>query len=77
MILALMDSILARCVEKLEKFRTSTGIEPVTSRYLPNVSGFIAQLVRASHRYREVTGSNAVEVPNFSGFSKQLLKLRP
>ena len=24
----------------------------------PNVSGFIAQLVRASHRYREVTGSN-------------------
>ena len=28
----------------------------------PNVSGFIAQLVRASHRYREVTGSNPVEV---------------
>ena len=31
----------------------------------PNVSGFIAQLVRASHRYREVTGSNPVEVLNF------------
>ena len=28
----------------------------------PNVTGFIAQLVRASHRYREVTGSNPVEV---------------
>ena len=27
----------------------------------PNVSGFIAQLVRASHWYREVTGSNPVE----------------
>ena len=33
-----------------------------------NVSGFITQLVRASHRYREVTGSNPVEVLNFSGF---------
>ena len=32
----------------------------------PNVSGFIAQLVRASHRYREVTGSNPVEVLTFS-----------
>ena len=34
----------------------------------PNVSGFIAQLVRASHRYREVLGSNPVEVLTFSGF---------
>ena len=42
----------------------------------PNVSGFIAQLVRASHRNREVTGSNPVEVLNFSGFSPQLQKLR-
>ena len=41
----------------------------------PNVSGFIAQLVRASHQYREVTGSNPVEVLTFSGFSTQLLKL--
>ena len=38
----------------------------------PNASGFIAQLVRASHRNREVTGSNPVEVLNFSGFSTQL-----
>ena len=30
-----------------------------------NISGFIAQLVRASHRYREVTGSNPIEVLNF------------
>ena len=42
----------------------------------PNVSSFIAQLVRASHRYREVTGSNSVEVLTFSGFYTQLLKLR-
>ena len=39
-------------------------------------SGFIAQLVRASHRNREVTGSNTVEVLKFSGFSTQLKKLR-
>ena len=31
-------------------------------------SGFIAQLLRASHLYREVTGSNPVEVLTFSGF---------
>ena len=42
----------------------------------PNVSGFIAQLVWASHRYREVTGSNPVEVLTFTGFCSQLLKLR-
>ena len=42
----------------------------------PNVSGFIAQLVRASHRYRKVTGSNPVEVLTLSGFYTQLLKLR-
>ena len=43
----------------------------------PNVSGFIAQLIRASHRCRKVTGSNPVEVLTFSGFYTQLLKLRP
>ena len=42
----------------------------------PNVSGFITQLVRASHWYREVTGSNPVEVLTFSGFYTQFLKLR-
>ena len=101
------------CVEKPEKFRSSTGFEPVTSRFrcdaltnwamkpltlahirssydsfhipfhhwfiphgtirthkwpAPNVSGFIAQLVRASHRNREVTGSNPVEVLNFQAY---------
>ena len=34
----------------------------------PNVSGFIAQLVRTSHRYHKVMGSYPVEVLNFSGF---------
>ena len=57
------------CVKKPEQFRTSTGPAP-------NVSGFIAQLVRVSHRYREVTDSNPVEVLNFSGFFTQLRKLR-
>ena len=41
-----------------------------------NVSGFIAQLVGALHRLREVTGSNPVEVLIFLGFHMQLLKLR-
>ena len=41
----------------------------------PIVSGFIAQLVRTSHRYHEVTGSNPVEVLNFSGFYTQWKKL--
>ena len=101
---------LSNCEQKPEKVRTSTGFEPVTSRYrcdaltnwmfqymkhfiyhftsilhalirthkwpAPNVSGVIAQLVRASHQYREVTGSNPVEVLTFSGFCSQLLKLR-
>ena len=39
-------------------------------------SGFIAQLVRVSHQYRDVTGSNLIEVLTFSGFYAQLLKLR-
>ena len=34
-----------------------------------NVSGFMAQLVIASHWYRVVTGSNPVKVLNFSGFN--------
>ena len=39
----------------------------------PNVSGFIAQLVRASHRYREVTGSNPVEVLIFQASIRNCL----
>ena len=39
------------------------------------VSGFIVHLVGASHRNREFTGSNPVEVLNFSGFSMHLQKL--
>ena len=35
----------------------------------------VAQLVRASHRYREVTGSNPVEVLTLSGSYTQLLKI--
>ena len=36
-------------------------------RPAPNVSGFIAELVRASDRYREATGSNPVEILALSG----------
>ena len=31
----------------------------------PNISGFIAQLVRASHRYREVTVKSVEVLNNF------------
>ena len=31
----------------------------------PKICGFIAQLVRALHRYREVMGPNPLEVLNF------------
>ena len=44
--------------------------------HIVNCGCEIAQLVRASHRYRKVTSSNPVEVLNFSGFSTQLLNLR-
>ena len=33
MILAVMNAIFCNCVKKPENFRTSTGFEPVTSRY--------------------------------------------
>ena len=41
----------------------------------PNISGFIAQLVRASHRYREITASSPVEVLSFffSGFLRKCI----
>ena len=39
----------------------------------PNVSDFIAQLVRPSHWYRMATGSNLVEVLTFSGFYRNWL----
>ena len=40
------------------------------------VSGFIAQLVGASHRYHKVRGSNPVEVLSSLGFRMQLQKLQ-
>ena len=47
--------------EAWKKFRTSTGHEPVTSRY--RCDALPTELW--SHRYREVTGSSPVEVLNF------------
>ena len=43
------------------------GLIRTHTRPAPNVSGFIAQLVRASHRYHKVTGSHPIKVLNFSG----------
>ena len=48
----------------------------VVNAIFATVSGFITQLVRASHRYHEVTGSNPVELLNFSGSYTQLQILR-
>ena len=33
MIFAVINAIFCNCVQKPEKFRTSTGFEPVTSRF--------------------------------------------
>ena len=45
------------------------SLGPTTRQWpAPNISNFIAQLVGASHRYREVTRLNPLEVPTFSGF---------
>ena len=65
MILPVVNAIYAIVVRTLKKIQdfNGSGCEPAT-----NISGCIAQLVRASHLYREVTGSNLVEVLNFSGF---------
>ena len=41
---------------------------------ISSIDLFIAQLVRASHRHREVKGPNHVETLNFSGFFTQLLR---
>ena len=49
-----------------------TGTLEPTNDQFPNVSDFIAQLVRPSHRFREVTSSNPVDVLKFSGFSTRL-----
>ena len=39
------------------------------------ICGFKARLVKVSHRHCEVTGSNSVQVLNFSGFSSQFAKI--
>ena len=71
----------SNCVHRPEDFRNSSAGHNFTWFHIskwpaPKVSGFIAQLVRASTRYREVTGSNPIEVLKISGFSTQLIKLR-
>ena len=60
MVLAVMNTVLAIAERSLKNSA-------------PNISGFIAQLVRALLRHCEVTSSNPIEALNFSGFSMQLL----
>ena len=55
-----------KCHIIIDSFLTGT-LEPTNDQFLMSV---------ASHRYREVTGSNPVVVLNFSGFFTQLQKLR-
>ena len=59
-------------------FSISHSLTLARSRFKTSliVSTQRAQLVRTSHRHREVMGSNFVEVLNFSDFSTQLQKLR-
>ena len=73
--------LMQLCKKPEKKFRTSMGFEPVTLRYQCNAltnwamkllmlgAGIIC-LFRESHQYREVTGSNPIEVLYFflSGF---------
>ena len=51
----------------ISHFISFTGTyEPRIVLLAPNVSDFTAQLVKALHWHREVTGLNLVEVLNFS-----------
>ena len=87
MILAVMNPIFSNCLKNsglqynYDSFHISfcflilSSPEHLNHKWpIPNVSGFIAQLVRASPCYHKVTGWNLLEVLNFSGFSTQLLK---
>ena len=51
-----------------------TGSLEPTNPQLPTSVVLLSWSV--SHRYREVTGSNLIEVLNFSGFHPQLQKFR-
>ena len=80
---------LSNCEQKPKKVRTSTGFEPVTSRYRSDAltNWAVKPLtLRAGHLWvltspwrmhvKWYMGSNPVEVLTFWGFRSQLLKLR-
>ena len=79
MIFAVMNAILSNCVEKPEKVRTSTGFEPVTSRYRCDAQTNWAMkplTLGAGHLWVLMSPwRKDVEVLTFSGFSTQLLKI--
>ena len=66
-----MSTVVCNC------WPTSLISRLVLPKTASNISGFIAQLVRALHRYYEFTGSNPVEVLNiFFRLLTQLYKLQ-
>ena len=70
-------AIPVRCSNQLSYEATDVGSWSfVGSNVSVRNESMIAQLVRALHWYCEVMGSNPVEVLKFSGFFKQLQKLR-
>ena len=66
----IISYIVSSSIHSLLEVRTHKWPSPMA-----NVSGFIAQLVRASHWYREVTGSNPNKVLKFSGFIYAIAKI--
>ena len=83
-IFAVMNAIFCKCVKNPEKFRTSTGIETVTSRYRwamkPLTMGaahlWVLMFPWGMHqRWNDIwNGSNPLEVLKFSGFFTQIAK---
>ena len=71
MINAVMNAVLAIAYIKPEKVRTSTGFEPVSSRYRCDWAMKPLTLGAPSYQYREVTGSNPIEVLTFLSFYTQ------
>ena len=77
LILTVINAIFATAYGSLKNSGLQQGLNPHrlirTHKWLICiVSGFMAQLARASHWYHEIKGSNSIEVLNFSGFHTQL-----
>ena len=70
-------ALMVNMIEESRRIRDNNNNNN-DKRVIP-VAGYImnvCHLGKGNHRYREVTGSNPVEVMNFSGFYTQVHKLR-